>query len=183
MAIGTRVHSRSGVDGCDDKMVCCIRVSVGRVQDRSFRVHQDRVKLMIQRHLASASMAAFLLYVGVHLWTVFAPVTVFFKASDWHIEPSGITSTLTGYKIRNCQVVRGSAVGWQQTGAGWTETPFTFISDSSPDSTRPAELKRQSFGTWRWTTTSIDHPVRLTVQHECNGVVRTTIIGPFTFAQ
>ena len=183
MAVSTGVHSHRGVARCNNQMVCCVRVSMGSVQDRSVRVHQDGFKPVIQRHLASASMAAFLLYMGLHLWTAFAPVTLFFKASDWHIKESGITADLTGYKIRNCEVVRGSAVGWQQTGAGWTETPFTFMHDSSPDSTRPAELRKQSFGTWRWTTTSLDHPVRLTVQHECDGVVRTSIIGPFTFAQ
>jgi len=138
---------------------------------------------MIQRHLISAVTALGLVSLAIHLWTILTPVVIFMKASDWLDEGPSISAKIRGYKINNCTVVERSFVGWQRTERGWDETPLIFIDDLTPDSTRPAEWQRQSFGRWSWGVSDKSNSVRVTMQHDCNGDLRTTVIGPFSYSQ
>lgn len=136
---------------------------------------------MILRHVTSATMALILITLIIHLWSIFAPVVVFMKAGKWQAEGQSVSASITGYKLKSCNVVKGSSVGWAKFNGEWSEVPFAFIADDTPDSTRPAEFSRQSFGRWSWTLPVTTDQVRLTMQHECDGEVRTTVIGPFVY--
>lgn len=108
------------------------------------------------------------------------PVVIGMRAVSMDHSGTTIDVRVTGWKIRSCDVVRGSAVGWFRENKIWHEAPFEFADDLSPDSTRPIGYLRQHFGVWRWSNIPAGaRKVRLTLQHDCNGKIRTTIAGVF----
>lgn len=137
---------------------------------------------MILRHLMAASLAMFIVLSVLQLWVIFAPVVVFMKASDWHSTRSFyISANISGYKINGCDLVKDSAVGWEKHDGRWFETRFNFVKDLTPGSSKPTSIfQRLDFGRWRWKVSNDKNPVRITLQHDCNGGVRTTTIGPFS---
>jgi hypothetical protein len=134
------------------------------------------------KHLTSAFLGSLLFFFLLNIFDTFAPVTVMMSVKQWDGTRSSITAEVVGFKVRDCAVVKGSAVGWVK-GSEWHEVPFRFVDDDTPDSSKPATFEKQSFGLWRWKTRPIDGKlVKMTIQHECNGIVRTTTAGPFRYA-
>lgn len=83
-----------------------------------------------------------------------------------------------GYKIKDCLVVGGSFVGWQLVNSTWTETPFAFVDDATPNDSKPRAFDKQDFGVWKWSDVDPDaEEVRLSLQHNCNGHLTITTIN------
>ncbi len=83
-----------------------------------------------------------------------------------------------GYKIKDCLVVGDSYVGWQLVNNTWTETPFAFVDDSTPNDSKPRALEKQDFGVWKWSDVDPDaDQVRLSLQHNCDGHLTITTIN------
>lgn len=112
-------------------------------------------------------------------WTYRAPVVVFMTAQNVAFEAGSVTAEVFGRKLRNCEVVKGSVIGWYERGGVWFEIEdFEFLQDRTPDSTRPTG--RQSFGVWRWGGIHPDATaVRMTMEHLCGDTLRVTTNGPF----
>lgn len=137
---------------------------------------------MIKHNIITAFFGSLLCVIFVSIFTSFVPVTVFMKAERWESTRSNITAEVIGYKIRDCLVVRGSYVGWVYSGNVWREIPFEFVNDETPNSSKPSTMDRQSFGLWQWGTQPRDGKlVKMTMQHNCNGSIQTTSIGPFEY--
>lgn len=133
------------------------------------------------KSLLHAFVAGFLVLIGVSIYNSNMPVVIGMKASFVEAsEPAkGVhTADVYGWKIRDCSIVAGSFVGWYKILGDWHETPLSFPDDTSPDSTRPSGLSRQSFGLFQWEKVPIgSNRVRVTLQHDCDGSVRTTVAG------
>ncbi len=135
-----------------------------------------------KHHVISAFFGSLLCIIFVNVVVSFIPITLFMSVERWESTRSHITAEIIGYKIRDCQIVRGSYVGWVYSGEAWREIPFEFINDTSPDSSGPATIDRQSFGLWRWHTQPRNgKEVKMTMQHNCDGSIQTTSIGPFKY--
>ena len=109
------------------------------------------------------------------------PVVAGMEAEYVEVRPDRVDARVTGIKLRGCSLVAGSAVGWYEGPTDvWNETPFEYIDDMHPESSRPSGLFRQNFGIWSWRKLPAHYQsLRTTVQHDCNGDVRTTISGTF----
>lgn len=108
------------------------------------------------------------------------PVVIWMKASQWQVAPDHVSARVSGYKIR-CDLISGSEVGFVRfSGRAWEEVPFKFVGDASTGSSKPWGYF--SFGRWEWHDVRPHVPteVMTTVQHECDGHVVATTIGPFT---
>jgi hypothetical protein len=135
-----------------------------------------------KHHVISAFFGSLLCIIFVNVVVSFIPITFLMSVNEWKSTRSHITAEVMGYKVRDCQVVKGSFVGWVYSGEAWREIPFEFVNDSSPNSSKPATFDKQSFGSWRWHTQPRDgKSVKMTMQHSCNGAIQTTSIGPFEY--
>lgn len=138
---------------------------------------------MILRHITSAFFGSILFFTILTFGQNVIPTTIFMGVDYWERSHSYITGEIVGYKIRDCTIVKGSFVGWEKEGSDpWHEVPFEFIEDTTPDSSAPFNFERQSFRLWRWHTAPRHGKlVKMTMQHNCGGKVRTTSNGPFKF--
>ena len=89
-------------------------------------------------HVISAFFGSLLCIIFVNIVVSFIPITLFMSVQNWKGTRSYITAEVTGYKIRDCQVVRDSYVGWVYSGETWYEIPFEFVDDDSPNSSKPS---------------------------------------------
>lgn len=114
-------------------------------------------------------------------WNTGVPVVGFMKASYISAEGGVVTARVTGVKIRGCDYIKGSSIGWYKGPFGvWHETDFTYVGDLSPDSNRASGWFRQNFGLWQWSGIPSEYQkLRVTTQHDCGGKIRTTIAGTF----
>lgn len=113
------------------------------------------------------------------------PVVVFDRADNLRRTTSGdVRASLGAWKVRGCQVVSGSFVGWARGPDGWREVGFAWIDDLSPDSSNPAGMFFQTFGLAEWSGVSRSATsVRLTVLHSCGGRAPfVSVMGPYRFA-
>lgn len=116
---------------------------------------------------------AFVALSGV--FNVYAPVTYGMRFEETSRAGAVVGGRVLGRKIKDCAVVKGSFVGWQKVGAIWYETPFQFIADDTPDSTRPNGWALQDFGIWQWSNVSAGaSDVKMTLQHNCSGNLTVT---------
>lgn len=89
-----------------------------------------------------------------------------------------VSGDVTGRKIKQCTVVGGSFLGWQKLHGVWSEVPFAFVDDPSPNSTRPNSWARQSFDIWQWSGVSDEaQAVKLSLLHNCDGRLQITQIS------
>jgi hypothetical protein len=109
----------------------------------------------------------------------YLPVTVLMRSDLIEKADDYIVMRISGYKIRGCDVVPNTAVGWSVTAGYPEETKFEFVHDLTPDSTRPfSYFDEQGFGLWKWSGLSESaDSVRLTMRHNCGGIERTREIG------
>jgi hypothetical protein len=179
MAISKGFRDCGATDGRNAQVVCRVRDHVDCIQSRFVRLFEAAP--MIMKHLTSAFLGSMLFLVLLTVFDTFTPVTTFMQVREWRSDRSSITADVVGFKIRDCDVVPGSSVGWVK-GSEWYEVPFEFVDDDTPDSSKPATSAKQSFGLWRWVTRPVDGKlVKMTIQHKCDGVVRTTTAGPFGY--
>lgn len=136
-----------------------------------------------KHQVISAFFGSLLCIVFVNVAVGFIPITFLVSVNEWVTTKNHVTAVeVAGYKVRDCQTVKGSFVGWVYFDEMWHETPFEFVNDPSPDSSEPATFDKQSFGSWRWhTPPQIGELVKMTMQHSCKGVIQTTSIGPFEY--
>lgn len=134
-----------------------------------------------KHHVISAFFGSLLCIIFVNVVVSFTPVTFLMSAVKWENTESHVTAEITGYKVRDCQVVKGSFVGWVYSDKMWREVPFEFVKGTSPDSSKPPTLDKQSFGVWRWHTPPQGESVKITMQHRCANTIQTTSIGPFEY--
>lgn len=117
--------------------------------------------------------AAFVALSGV--FSAYAPVTYGMRFEEVSRSGAVVEGRVLGRKIKDCAVVNGSFVGWQKVGGIWYETPFQFISDETPDSTRPDTWALQDFGIWQWSNVLADASnLKMTLQHNCGGDLTVT---------
>lgn len=156
---------------------------MGRIQSRTFRfVTLGKFGKMILRQAIPAFLAMLLWLIIVAVFRAFFPVVIFMEPGVWKANHVTVQAKVTGYKIRDCEVVPKTFIGWVQRGNSWTEVPLTFPDDPSPDSTAPKSYERQSFGIWRWRVDpKTANTIKVTLQHKCDGKVRTTTVGPFHY--
>lgn len=118
--------------------------------------------------------------ISVAIWQSVIPVVIFMKGEIVSDEGGEVSFSVIGYKLRKCDLVRGSSVGWYLIDGAWNETPFQYINDPTPESTRATSYYKQHFGIWRWYGVPDDATsVRLTVQHNCGEHLTTTQAGVF----
>lgn len=128
---------------------------------------------------SSAVIAACLLALVV---PYLMPVVILDRADNMRRLPGGsVAAELSAIKIRGCNVVAGSFVGWDYGPKGWAETGFEWVGDLSPDSTKPRSWWRVQLGPALWWHAREDATkVRLTVQHSCGGRAPfVTVLGPY----
>lgn len=136
----------------------------------------------LKRNLISAVFGWALFFVVLQLCQAFIPVVVFMQVERWERSRSNIAAEIVGYKLLDCQVVKDSFVGWVNDGDLWREEGFKFIADTTPNNSKPATFERQSFGVWQWSTQPRNGKlIKMTVQHNCDGRIRTTTVGPFEY--
>lgn len=137
----------------------------------------------LKRNIITALLGWFLFFSMLNVFMVFLPVTVFMKVTQWDRNKTTIRGEIEGYKVRDCAVVKNSFVGWAFISDKWHEVPFTFVNDVSPNSSKPRGFfEKQSFGFWQWSTAPrYGKKIKMTMQHQCDGTIRTTEIGPFTY--
>lgn len=105
----------------------------------------------------------------------FAPVTIGMRFYKFEFSEGIATGHVIGRKIKDCTVVKDSFVGWQLVGDVWLETPFDFIDDPSPNSTRPHAWQPQDFGLWQWRdVTEGATALKMSMQHDCGGALTVT---------
>lgn len=111
------------------------------------------------------------------------PVVILDRTADLRrVAPAEVRAVLSGHKIRGCELVAGSFVGWYLAPWGWQEVPFEWLADTSPDSTRPRSLfERQRFGPALWREVpAAAREVRVTAQHNCGSEPPVvTVLGPY----
>lgn len=108
-------------------------------------------------------------------FSAYAPVTVGMTITDLTRTELYIEGEVKGRKIKDCAVVANSFVGWQKVDSVWHETPFAFIDDPSPNSTRPDGWAVQAFDIWRWYDVSPEATdVKMSLQHDCDGRLEVT---------
>jgi len=118
--------------------------------------------------------------VGVAGWqqtnqTLFVPVKKDFIAIAQEVTPTRYIALVIGTKF-GCVLIANSQAGWAYDGV-WRKTGFEFITDPSPNYSRlPGH---QSFGLWSWEIKKTDSSVRLSIRHNCDDIIITSIIGPF----
>lgn len=119
-------------------------------------------------------------WIALEIVTPFIPVTALMRGEAIERTETRVTLRVTGRKVRDCQVVGGTFVGWSQGPDGvWHEGSISFPNDATPDSSRPTG--RQSFGLFRWDgVVPGAERVKATVTHNCDGHLRITTVGPFT---
>lgn len=136
---------------------------------------------VIKRNMFTAAAGWTLFFIILTVFQTFVPVAAFMSAKGFTADETSITSRIVGYKWRSCDPVPGSFVGWVKD-EEWREVGFNFPNDLTPDSSKPATFERQSFGLWRWEVNpAIDQTVKMTMQHNCNGTIRTSTFGPFEY--
>jgi hypothetical protein len=161
---------------------------VGGDTRRAIRLDKGGDRTLIRKFfkgIPSFVVALFLVSIVNLGWNLGVPVVALMEA-DFITNTGGrAEARVTGLKVRKCHLVRGSTVGWYESPKDvWHETPFEYLNDLTPDSSRAAGWFRQSFGIWSWTELPLDsRSVRVTVQHECGGNIRTTIAGTFPTPQ
>jgi len=120
--------------------------------------------------IAAAGFIAF-----TQIFSTYAPVTVSMHIEEIERNQDYVQGHVYGRKIKDCAVVKDSFVGWQKVGNVWRETPFAFIDDPSPNSTRPDGWEIQDFGIWRWyDVLPTSSEVKMTLQHNCKGSLEVT---------
>jgi len=101
-------------------------------------------------------------------WATHLPVTAFMENSGFTREGLVVQSKFTGYKIRECDRVVRSEVGWYRAYGVWEETSFKFIKDTSPNNTKPSGMWKQGFGIWQWGyVPTVATELRLTMLFDC----------------
>lgn len=111
----------------------------------------------------------------VQAFSVYAPVTVSMNIENVDRAEATVQGRVFGRKIKDCAVVKDSFVGWQMVNDIWYETPFQFVDDPSPNSTRPDGWAVQDFGVWRWDDVApAATDVKMTLQHNCGGRLEVT---------
>ena len=104
-----------------------------------------------------------------------SPVTIGMRIHDTSQVHETFQGNVFGYKIKDCAVVKDSFVGWQRVEGIWTETPFSFIDDPTPNSTRPKIWGQQDFGGWQWRDLADGATdVKLSLMHNCDGSLTVT---------
>lgn len=111
------------------------------------------------------------------------PVTAFMKVTVVTVEKGRVVLHVTGRKLRDCDLVPHSKVGWYMLAGIPIETEFEFLKDTTPESTRPAAwMEVQDFGHWEWKGVPLTSTeVRLTARHKCSTGIKTRIIGTWPF--
>lgn len=106
------------------------------------------------------------------------PVVARMSAAETEIKGNDFLAHVTGYKIKDCSVVKDSFVGWQYDGNIWLETPFEFVADATPNDSKPDSWQPQDFGVWKWYGVSDDtEKVRLSLLHNCDGRLTITKVN------
>ncbi len=131
------------------------------------------------RKIQDYAIVVLLLVIVVFFAQLYLPVTFLMKAEQVSRVESAVTMRVSGYKLRDCEVVKGSPVGWYVIGGEPIETSFEFVDDLTPDSSKPKSLfERQSFGLWKWEgLPEFADEVRLTIKHTCGSETKTRIVG------
>lgn len=136
----------------------------------------------IKYHTVSAFLGSLLCVMFINVWSNLAPVNVLMEPDRWVRNHSYITAHVVGYQARDCRVVTGSFVGWVHKNGYWQEVPFSIIDTGQSYQSVMLPYWKQSFGVWEWQTRPRGgRLVKVTMQHMCGGVVKTTTIGPFEF--
>lgn len=136
----------------------------------------------MRNHFASFAIGTGMFMLCLLAWNAFVPVVALMEARPVSLVDRVYTARVSGYKIRGCDIVAGSSVGWQRVSGQWTKIPFAFLNDKGgTEVTRPSEWEKQNFGLWQWGLLNSVDDVRLTVQHNCKDGNDTfiTVIGPF----
>ena len=117
--------------------------------------------------------------IAIFFVQLYLPVTFLMKAEQVSKTESTVTMRVSGYKLRDCEVVKNSSVGWYLVGGVPIETRFEFVDDLTPYSSKPKSLfERQSFGLWKWEgLPEFADEVRLTIKHTCGSETKTRIVG------
>lgn len=140
----------------------------------------------IQREIVGIALGL-LMFGGVlfvYQWVV--PVTAWMAGIPTDRNANDVTLRVSGYKLRDCDLVGGSFVGWYINEFGeWAEArgPVEFPDDASPGNSRPSSWwTRQDFGLFKLNgITPETVKVRVTVRHICDGdeEARRTVNGPW----
>lgn len=107
------------------------------------------------------------------------PIVAFMQARDWQLTQTSTSAVVEGLKIHGT-LLKGSQIGFIRSKGGyWREVPFEFAEDTSPGNSKPSGF--HSFGRWIWFHKPGIRPyeTKITIQHDSNGRVIETSIGPF----
>lgn len=158
--------------------------NMGSIQRR--RVGVDKIRRKIIEHTIGASIGIVLFAFLLSVFRYNAPVVALMKAELVARSPQSITVSVTGYKIRSCELVSESFVGWYKNKQGaWAEANgrVSFPNDTSKNSNRPAGVfSQQNFGLFKLNgVPEYSRKIRVTANHLCESddAPRVTVIGPW----
>ncbi len=138
-----------------------------------------RIWMHFARHVFMFALAGLVFAVLSMIWRQAVPVVAFMHADDWQVTEGRVSAHVEGYKLRKCTRIAGSEVGYVRAdGDAWIETRFAYLADDTPENSKPRGW--YSFGRWQWNDQGRPPShVMMTIQHDCDGKLLSTTIGPF----
>lgn len=120
---------------------------------------------------------------GAAMFAVFhysVPVLIGMEALNWDVGRNYVTADIIGYKVRDCNFIKGSSVGYVSKGGSFYEVPVTFADSTAASPT--SIIYKINFGQWNWNLEDKDAAVvsvMTTLKFECNGTIIYERAGPF----
>lgn len=99
-------------------------------------------------------------------------------AKNWDISNGVITAEISGLKLRSCELIQGTTMGYVAKDGIVKEVPFS-VSQDIKNSPRSINYKI-SFGNWKWVVDShTDISVMTTMKYSCGNTIINETVGPF----